>query len=163
MRMISKCAAGQRGGETLFTIIQAQSPIPFYIQAQSFLHGFNIFSIFQECNYVHKSQEGYSVLFKTSQFQKTMPPMAAPPAETHCIMLVSLWACSCPICGPSTYRQTRHLSTLACSWVQSRTHATQEMHIVSEMSSISFLLYCSCGVLLLFEMMGVGESYYLGI
>lgn len=58
IRMTSKCAAGWRVGETLFIIIQAQSPIPFYIQAQSFLHGFNIFSIFQECNYVHKSQEG---------------------------------------------------------------------------------------------------------
>lgn len=56
--MTSKCAAGWRVGETLFIIIQAQSPIPFYIQAQSFLHGFNIFSIFQECNYVHKSQDG---------------------------------------------------------------------------------------------------------
>lgn len=90
IRMTSKCAAGWRVGETLFIIIQAQSP--FYIQAQSFLHGFNIFSIFQECNYVHKSQEGYSVLFRTSQFQKTMPPMAALPAEPPCIMLVSLWA-----------------------------------------------------------------------
>lgn len=48
---------GRHAGEALVTITCAQSLTPLDTQAQPFLYGFNIFSIFQECNDAHKSKE----------------------------------------------------------------------------------------------------------
>lgn len=50
---------GRHAGDTLLTAIPAL--VPLRIRAQQFLHGVDTVSIFQECSYVHKSKEDYTL------------------------------------------------------------------------------------------------------
>lgn len=136
-----------------------------HIRAQQFLHSFDYaVSIFRECNYVRKSKEDYA-LFGSERHSFRKPCHRRRHYQGHlspqCTTSVSVCAYGYPIRGPSTQKQTQLLSASVNPRVESCTHVTHEMHILSDMAFIWFLFYYSQGNILLFEITVIGESYYL--